>query len=65
MEIKLRLTAPLSHPGGLYAHGADVVCQRVYEALRSLGYDVGPMDAELRINGGETPRQRVPMAHMG
>jgi hypothetical protein len=47
IPLQLRLTVPLSHPGGLYAHGADVVCQEIYTALRGLGYTVGPMDAEL------------------
>ena len=49
MNLQLTLTAPLSHPGGLYAHGADVICQEIYIALRTLGYEVGPMDAHLEV----------------
>jgi hypothetical protein len=49
MNLQLTLTAPLSHPGGVHAHGVDTVCQEIYIALRTLGYSVGPMDAHLEV----------------
>lgn len=39
-ELSICYGAHVTHPGGLHAHGVDVVQQKIREAVEALGYAV-------------------------